>query len=486
MDLHAKERENSLYRLIDNANLLVLYLDVFGNISVCNKKIEDITGKSKEDIIGKHWLGLLFRDDNTAMKQQMFKAVMDDSIAYKRSNNFEGVIIDSDNNERFISWSISPILSESKELEGVFLVGNDITELKEREASLKKIDETLKNIFSSIKEYALYVINLDGNITYFGMGAEMMLGWQKSEIIFKHISMLHTDEDAKSNLLFILEQVRQAGHYEAEIELTKKDGQRFPVMLTADKFLDTEGNLAGYIFIAKDITERKKLEYQIIQAEKLAAIGQLVAGMTHEINNPLFVISGRLGMVLEQEGLADNLRKDLNIINAQADRIRKLVDGLLKFTRQAPPKLETININDAIEAVLPFLSYHKSLTSKINIEKDLAINLPAIKGDLNQLQEVFMNLFINAYQAMSEGGKLSIKTSKFMDRFAEIRISDTGRGIAPHNLKNIFMPFFSTKKDGTGLGLSICYNIIKRHNGSIDVESQVDKGTTFIIKLPFS
>jgi two-component system NtrC family sensor kinase len=313
-----------------------------------------------------------------------------------------------------------------------------------------------------------------------------MLGWQKNEIIFKHISILHTQEDAKSNLPFILEQVRQTGEHEAEIELIKKDGQRFPVMLTASKFLDAEGKLIGYIFIAKDITERKKLEYQIIQAEKLAAIGQLVASMAHEINNPLFVISGRLEMVLEQEGLVDNLRKDLNIINAQADRIRKLVDRLLKFARQAPPKLETININDAIEGVLPFLSYHKSFVSKINIEKDLAVGLHSIKGDLNQLQEVFMNLFINAYQAISEGGKLSIKTSNFMDRFVEIRISDTGCGVAPHDLKNIFIPFFSTKKEGTGLGLSICYNIIKSHNGSIDIESQVDKGTTFIIKLPLA
>ncbi len=486
MELNTKETENSLYRLIDNTNLLVLYLDMNGNIVIANKKIEDVTGKIKKDIIGKHWLSVLFHEDNTAMKQQMFKAVMDDAITYKRSNNFEGVIVDTNNNERLISWSMSPILSESKELEGIFLVGHDVTELKERGASIKKIDETLKNILYSIKEYALYVINLDGNITYFGMGAEVMLGWQKNEIIFKHITILHTDEDAKSNLPFMLERVREAGEYEAEIELVKKDGQRFPVMLTAGKFLDTEGKLIGYLFMAKDITERKKLEYQIFQAEKLAAIGQLAAGMAHEINNPLFVISGRLEMILEQKGLLNNLRKDLVIINTQADRIRKLVDRLLKFARQTPPKLETININDAIEGVLPFLSYHKSLTSNIAIVKDLATDLRSINGDLNQLQEVFMNLFINAYQAMPEGGKLHIKTGNFMNRFAEIRISDTGCGITPYNLKNIFMPFFSTKKDGTGLGLSICYNIIKSHNGSIDIESKVSKGTTFIIKLPLA
>jgi len=485
MNSYTEKTEKSLYRIIDNANALILYLDVKGNIIICNKKIEEVIGKLKEDIIGRYWLGFLSRDDNTGMKQQMFKAVIDDSIKYKRSNNFEGIMVDVNNNEQLISWNISPILSEDRELEGILLIGNDITELKEREASLKKIDETLKHILSSIREYALYVINLDGNITYFGMGAEVMLGWQKNEIIFKHISILHAEEDARSNLPFILEQVRQVGQYEVETQLVNKDRQSFPVMLTVNKFLDPQGELTGYIFIAKDITERKKLEYRIFQSEKLAAIGQLAATMAHEINNPLFVISGRLEMILEQEGLDDKLKEELTVINTQADRIRKLVDRLLKFARHAPPKLEAISINEAIESVLPLLSYHKLPVSNIDIEKDLSDNLPLIKGDLNQLQEVFVNLFINAYQSMSEGGKLSIKTSNFMGRFAEIRIGDTGRGIAPQNLKNVFMPFFSTKKDGTGLGLPICFNIIKSHGGSIDVESQVDKGTTFIIRLPF-
>lgn len=485
MNPSIQDTEKLFYKLLDNANVLVLFLNNIGNVAICNKKLEEITSRKKEGILGLYWLKALYRDTDNLINQQMFKVVMDDSIKYKRPNNFEGSITDSDNKERFISWSITPILTESQELEGVLLVGNDITELKERDNSLKKIDETLKNIFSGIKEYALYVINLDGNITYYGMGAEIMFGWQRNDIIFKHVNILHTEEDAKSKLPFILEQVRNTAGYEAEINLVKKTKEFFPVILSVSKFLDTEGKLIGYIFIAKDITERKKLEYQIFQAEKLAAIGQLVAGMTHEISNPLFVISGRLEMLFEQKKLPDKVREDLNIINTQADRIRKLVDRLLKFARQSRLKLETININEAIEGVLPFLDYHKlPASAKIDIEKDFAPDLLLTKGDVNQLQEVFINLFINAYQAMLKGGKLRIKTSNLLNQFVEIRISDTGCGISKENLKNIFMPFFSTKKDGTGLGLSICYNIIKSHNGSIDIETEVNKGTTFIIKLP--
>ncbi|MFA5438222.1 MAG: ATP-binding protein, partial [Candidatus Omnitrophota bacterium] len=179
------------------------------------------------------------------------------------------------------------------------------------------------------------------------------------------------------------------------------------------------------------------------------------------------------------------LKENLKIINAQINQIRKLVDSFLCFTRKIPPNTEPLDLNKAIKNVLPFLSYHKLPAKEIKVKKLLAKGLPKIKGDSHQLQEVFLNLLINAYQAMPEGGVLTIKTDSISDDWVLVEISDTGCGITPEGLKNIFMPFFSTKKEGTGLGLSICYNIIKNHNGSITVESQVGKGTVFTLKFPF-
>ncbi len=473
-----------LYKLIDNANVMFLYLDLQESVLICNKKIEEVTGRSKDGIVGKHWAQALYRDNSATIQQQMFKAIIDDAVTYNRSNNYEGVLIDSRGTQRLISWSIIPILTDAKALEGILFIGHDITELRESETALKKIDETLKSIFSSIKDYALYVINLDGNITYYAMGSEMMFGWAKNELIFKHVSMLHLPDDAKSELPYMLDQVSKRGQYEVEMNMVKKSGETFPVVLTINKFLDAEGKLSGYVFIAKDITERKKMEYQIFQNEKLAAIGQLAAGMAHEINNPLFVISGRVEMILEDATLAEALRTDLQIVTTQAERIRKLVDRLLKFARKTPPKTEQIAVNDVVEGVLPLLSYHKLPSGPVEVTRELASDLPPIKGDLNQLQEVFLNLLINAHQAMPEGGKIHIRTLMTRDQWIEIRITDTGPGIAQENLKNIFMPFFTTKKEGTGLGLSICFNIIKNHGGTIDIETQVHKGTTFIIRLP--
>jgi PAS domain S-box-containing protein len=418
------------------------------------------------------------------MKQQMLKAVMDDAVTYRRSNVFEGLISGYDDNEHLISWCISPITVKDNLLDGVLLVGNDITELREKESSLKNIDTTLKNIMSSIKEYALFAINLEGNITYFGMGSEDLFGWSKNEIVFKDVSLLFPEGDA--NLSQMLAEVKVSGRYEIETELKKSDGSLFPVDLTLTQLKDTGGKLIGYILIAKDITEIKKLEYQMFQTEKMAAIGQLAAGMAHEINNPLFVISGRLELLKDEPGISDDMRQDLAVINTQADRIRKLVDRLLKFARRNIPHLEAVSINEVIESVLPLVLYHKLPDSNVILDKHLSQDLPEVMGDLNQLQEVFVNIFINAYQAMPQGGRLYISTSTTEGKFVQAVIKDTGRGIPAASLKNIFMPFYSTKKDGTGLGLSICYNIIKNHNGSIDIESQPDKGTMFIVKLPFA
>ncbi|MDO8489518.1 MAG: PAS domain S-box protein, partial [Candidatus Omnitrophota bacterium] len=460
MDTEIKE---ILPKLIENASIMVLHLSCNGNILLCNKKAQVILELKKTDIIGKNWLKVLFKEKKKSIKENMFKAVMDDSVTYRRTKDFICHI-----NQRLISWSINPVLDTDNQVEMISLFGQDITEIKERESSLKSIDDSLKNIFSSIKEYALYVINLDGFITYFGMGAETMLGWNKKDIIFKHVGILHNISNEPVNLEFILKQVWLSGKYETETELVSKNKETVPVILTVNKFLDKNGKLSGYVFIAKDITERRKLEYQIFQSEKIAALGQLSAGMAHEINNPLFVISGRLEM-LKDETLSPKVKDNLTLIANQAERIRKLVDRILKFSRKSIPIQEPIDINEVIEAVLPLIYYNKLPSSKIEIEKYFENNMPKIKGDQHQLQEVFLNILTNAYQSMPNGGVIKITTSNLQDLYAQIKISDTGIGIPAHNLKNIFMPFFSTKNEGIGLGLSICHNIIKNHNGSIEL-----------------
>ncbi|MDD5692684.1 MAG: PAS domain S-box protein [Candidatus Omnitrophica bacterium] len=484
MSTAIKENTEMLHKLLDNAGVIVFYLDRKGSILLCNKKAREITGLDDENIAGKNWLEILFRDKTSAIKKDMLKAVMDESMGLKREKDFEGVILDKDGNERLISWNLAPVQNEGDQAEGNILVGQDITEAREKTCPSKNIDKTFKEILSGIKEYALYLTNPEGFITYFGMGSEAMLGWSKQEIIFKHAGVLHYPGSSGGGLEHILKNVRKSGKYETEAELVTKSGQAIPVILTANRFLDSGGKASGYIFIAKDITERKKMEYQAFQAEKLAALGQLSAGIAHEINNPLLVISGRAEL-LKGEKDGQKLKKGLNLIDAQAQRIRRLVDGILKFSRKTTPVFEKLDVNEVIELVLPLICCNAVPTAEIEIKKEFEKNMPRIKGDSHQLQEVLLNLLINAYQSMPEGGTVTITTGNFQDLYAQVCITDTGAGIPAQHLKNIFMPFFSTKDSGTGLGLSISHNIIKSHNGSIEVESQVGKGSTFTIKLPF-
>ena len=484
MSLAIKENKEIMQEILDNTGVIVIYLDLKESIVFCNKKFEKITGLKQDDIIGINWLKVLFPDNNSIIKQDMFKALLNESTNHKREKDFEGVILDKDKIQRLISWNLTPIVDVNNQVEGSILVGHDITKTREAGSSVMNIDETLKDILSSLKEYALYVINLEGKITYFGMGSEIMLGWNKRDIIFKHASILHNSEDAANNLHSILEQVRLFGKYESETLLVTKIGSAIPVVLTANKFLDSTGKHSGYIFIAKDITERKKLEYQAFQAEKLTALGLLSAGIAHEINNPLLVIQGRSALLMKEK-LNQKVKNYLELINSQAQRIHKLVDQVLKFAQKTKPSLGPIEINEAIEFILPFAKYNNLPHVKVEIKMNFEKNMRLVKGDLHQLQEVFLNLIINAYQSMPNGGDIEITTSSFGNLFALIQIKDTGIGIPADSLKDVFMPFFSTKSDGKGLGLSICHNIIKNHNGSIELDSQVNRGSTFTIKLPF-
>ncbi len=232
--------------------------------------------------------------------------------------------------------------------------------------------------------------------------------------------------------------------------------------------------------MSHNLKEKEKLEMQLIQSNKLATVGQLAAGIAHEINNPLGNISLYTQMLLKRAKNQDAQEK-LTVINDEANRAAEIVKGLLDFARQSEPRLSNIDINNEIVKVLSIL---KPNLKDIRVNTDTA-PLPLILADGGQIQQVIMNLLKNSIQSITENGEITVKTIA-RDNNVEIHISDNGCGIPKENLDRIFDPFFTTKEpgEGTGLGLSISYGIIKRHNGSIEVKSEVGKGTTFAIKLP--
>jgi len=238
--------------------------------------------------------------------------------------------------------------------------------------------------------------------------------------------------------------------------------------------------------LAQSHIELEEAQQQLIQSEKMASVGQLAAGVAHEINNPLGTILLYSHMLLEKLGAQETRREELGIIAKEATRCRDIVRGLLDFARQRKLQIENIDMNKILSEVLSLAAKQPSF-QKVQIIKTLDTSVPLLSGDPLQLKEVFLNILSNAGEAMPQGGEVRV-SSKFsaQGNNIEIAIRDTGYGVLPENLNKIFLPFFTTKKigQGTGLGLAIAYGIIKMHRGSIDVESKKGEGTTFIVKLP--
>jgi hypothetical protein len=241
---------------------------------------------------------------------------------------------------------------------------------------------------------------------------------------------------------------------------------------------------SGSLLVLDDITEKVRLEDQLLQAEKLSSIGLLAAGIAHEVNTPITGISSYTQMLLKDTPESDQRKPILEKIERQTFRAAEIVNGLLSFSRMSGSESKALDINQLIDDSLALLD-HQLQRSHIRVVSQFDGSLPPVYGNRGKLQQVFVNLFLNARDAMPSGGELMVLTA-MNESTVVVDISDTGAGIAEENLKKIFDPFFTTKAigKGTGLGLAITYGIIQEHGGGIFVDSDSGKGTHFRLKLP--
>jgi two-component system NtrC family sensor kinase len=229
-----------------------------------------------------------------------------------------------------------------------------------------------------------------------------------------------------------------------------------------------------------------EMQVRVAQSERLASLGMLAAGVAHEVNNPLGGILALTSLTLEDLPGDDPNRHNLEVVVRQTERCRDIVKGLLDFSRQSDATMEELNVNGILEQTLALVGQQSSFFN-VEVVRDWAPDLPSVTGDRSQLQQVFLNILMNAVQAMGERGTLTLVTRPSAGgREAEIRIADTGCGIPPDVIDRIFDPFFTTQQGGkgTGLGLAIAYGIVTRHRGHISVQSEVGHGTVFTIRLP--
>ncbi|MBM3174286.1 MAG: PAS domain S-box protein [Chloroflexi bacterium] len=373
-------------------------------------------------------------------------------------------------------------------------VWSNITERKQTEESLRESEEKYRTILSKMED-SYFEVDLAGNLTFVNEATCRSLGYSREELLGMNYRGFTVEEDIR-RVYQAFNRVYTTGKPDKGFSwvIVRKDGSRGFVEATISLVRNEKGEIVGFRGVGRDITERKKAEEHRHQLElkaqvssRLASVGEMSAGVAHEINNPLTAVTGYAQLLLDRKDVPADVRKDLEAITEGARRVAGIVQRLLAFSRQTKPERKYVDINHLIESTLVLRAYHLR-TNNIKVTTSLAPDLPQTVADPGQIQQVILNLIVNAEQEMKLAhgkGKLTISTEK-SDSIIKISVKDDGPGIKPEIMDRLFDPFFTTREvgEGTGLGLSLCYGIVAEHNGKIYAESKTGKGATFIVELP--
>lgn len=373
--------------------------------------------------------------------------------------------------------SIKPIDSKSTKEEEIQRLKNE----------LKNVKNFMESIIQSIGS-GIIITEKKDTITYINRAGERILGYSRDELIGKPFSIFGLKE--KENVLHSLLDPPDDLNMRKEGWMRKKDGSEIPVGFNINNHLSITEEILGKIVIFRDLTKVYKIQDEILRMDRLISLGKLASGIAHEIRNPLAGIKTTAQAFGEELESDDPRREYLNRITKEIDRLNELLKTFFSFAKPQKLNLVPCHIKEIINEIVPFL-FKEIADNGIRFVETYHPQLPKIQVDKNQMHQVFLNLFLNAIQAMDNGGELKIDVSPLRStsldgfkNFIKIVISDTGRGIPPHFIQKIFDPFFTTKSKGMGLGLSIAYQIIKKHGGTIAVKSEWEKGTSFVINLP--
>jgi len=497
-----KTREQQYRSIVQDQTELILRCDTNGIITFANRAFSNYFKFDKETVEGKQFAPDIFRDD--------FQQVIDTFQSLSPDNpvkHIENRITMPDGTINWIQWTIRSFYDEKDNPLDFQFVGRDNTEQKHTEEELNRIATVIEQATEDI-----VITDIQGNIQYVNPSFENTTGYTKKEVIGKNPRILqsgnHTPEFYKE-----LWQIITAGNvWKGQLINRKKNGDLVIQESVIFPLKDSQGVITGYAGIRRDITERVKLENQLLQIQKMEAIGTLAGGLAHDFNNILGGILGSTDMlkiVLKDQQLSssDRINKYINTIQEASKRAAAMIKQLLTLSRKQDSELAQVDLNDAVRHVSEICS--NSLPKSVNIFVEDYPEPCTVFADITQIEQVLLNLSVNASHAMTimrgedtqEGGKLTIGLEPFTSnknflqihpdseigiKYWIIKVSDTGIGMDDSMRDRIFDPFFTTKskENGTGLGLSMAYNIIHKHNGFIEVESTPGTGTTFLLYLP--
>jgi PAS domain S-box-containing protein len=486
----SQARYKALFDLVADS---VFMVHVDGTVAAVNKREEQALGYVESSVTGRSLLDIVPENYHPAFLGWL----RDIGTGQQRVSSQEITVFHSGGHEIPVEMDLIPVGNTDQALVMVQL--RDITDRKRLERQLqsyredlesnvrertREIEETkqyLENLLENAND-VIYTLDTEQRFTYVNSKVHAW-GYRKDDLLGRpYLSLLsrrHRGRRLKSTLDIGAKQVY-------EVEVITRLGEVRTAMVSVSPLQGAEGEILGVLGIARDMTETKKLEQQIRNSEKLASVGKLAAGVAHEINNPLGGILNCL-YNLRKGGISAARQEEYwASMEHGVRRVQKIVRQLLDFSQQHEPEFSPADINRIVDQVL-VLTTHLFMPNRIKLETVLGHGLPSVMVDSHMIEQVLMNLILNAVQAMKHGGVLTIRTS-VAEGICRVEVRDTGSGIPASVLPRVFDPFFTTKGEGegTGLGLSVNLGIVERHGGKILVESEVGKGTIFTLCLPVS
>jgi PAS domain S-box-containing protein len=457
----------------------VFTTDAKGIVTSCGQGACEMLGIPPSEAVGKH-VGTFYSGGESEARM-----IMDRLKDQRRFRDYLTEFVTPGGRKTPVALSASVIRNRAGNIAGTIGVAHDLTKIRHLEDELSKKNRFMANILRDSAD-AIITMDPDDVVTSWNKGAERMFGYLASEMIGKSVDVLLPPELRESRELETISRkfMSQGAVRSHQTDRVTKDGRRIIVIFTRTAIRDDSGKIVGSSSVVKDVTSFRSLERQLADAEHLATLGELCAGLAHEIKNPLAGIKGAIDVIRSSIPINDQHQHILGDVIHAVNRIDKIVRDLLNYAKPRPPSHASIDLPELVQRMTA-IARTTSKYGSIPIQVCQLAPIPKFTGDETQLEQVLLNLLLNAQNAMQSGGHIEVVLDYDRDTsVVRMEVRDDGPGIPEALRKKIFQPFFTTRTDGAGLGLAVCLKNVQYHGGSIEVHSEAGQGTAFSISIP--
>lgn len=498
------QRQHAFLRQVLDMNPNFIFAkDRDGRFTLANLAVADAYGTSVDTLVGRTDADFSARADEAERIQRDDLAVVEKGQEHVIA---EEALTDATGKVRWLRTVKRPLVGPDGRHDQVLSVAVDITALREALHAVRLSEQRFHQMVGQVKDYSIVMLDPGGLVVHWNDGAQRIMGYTAGDIVGRHFSYFYSAEDAGGDKLTrLLAQAAEQGSVEDEGWRLRKDGSKFWVRAAIAAIYDEAGKLIGFSQLTRDLTVQKEaesdktlLEAQLRQAQKMEAVGRLAGGIAHDFNNLLTVITGFSEILQMSIKPEDPLQQAVQEIVKAAGRAANLTQQLLAFSRKQVIQPTQLSLNDVVAQIERLL--HKLIGEDIQLEPVFADDLALVRADRGQIDQVIMNLAVNARDAMPKGGRMLLRTDNIVitpelgeptgivkpGRYACLEVRDTGCGMDEETKARVFEPFFTTKESGkgTGLGLSTVYGIVKQSGGFVTVESELGKGASFRVYFP--